>query len=105
MSDEESPPVIGPEATGQNKVSGLAITSLICALLIPLVGLILAIVALLIHESKPAIGGRGGSSGFESIYTYFYGLGSGLGNCSNPEHCGGSQKRSGQRLQGEPAHP
>ena len=35
-------------------------------------------------KANPAIGGRGGSSGFESIYTYFYGLGSGLGNCSIP---------------------
>ena len=59
MSDEESPPVIGPEATGQPKVSGLAIASLICALLIPPVGLILAIVALQSMKANPAIGGKG----------------------------------------------
>ena len=59
MSDEESPPVIGPEATGQTKVSGLAIASLICALLIPPVGLILAIVALRSMKANPAIGGKG----------------------------------------------
>ena len=59
MSDEESPPLIGPEATGQTKVSGLAIASLICALLIPPVGLILAIVALRSMKANPAVGGKG----------------------------------------------
>ena len=55
--DANSPPSSTP--TEPLKTSGLAIASLICAFLIPPLGLVLAVLALRSIKSNPATGGKG----------------------------------------------
>jgi competence protein ComGC len=60
QKEQQLPPIQDPAIIPtKTEVSGLAIASLVCAILIPPVGLILAIVALRSMKANPAAGGKG----------------------------------------------
>ena len=58
--EQQLPPIQDPAIIPIiTEVSGLAIASLVCAILIPPLGLILGIVALRSMKANPAVGGKG----------------------------------------------